>query len=480
VVETPAEAATDALAAVGALRAAHAMTFDCGRLTLSPPGVSKAAGVGEAVWRLGSSLHNTVAIGGLNDDRPMLEACEIGAALAWGSSGLVRSADVVVPGRHPEDLAAYIRALVASDRIPLGRVRRSVRRLRLGIREDGEPIDADDRGRNVLVGGDPRSGKTWFVGLLCEQLILKRYSLCILDPEGDYICLASLPGVVVHRVRQGEQPISGDLEALLQQPTLSVVVDLSDLVDEAKRAAARSLLVAVDALRRTVGVPHRVVLDEAHYFLHAREDPDLFHGDLGGYLLATYRIGDLAPEVLSACDPIILTSVADPQLAARVLALASAAEAAPEWVEALANLPIGEGLVLPMSSEQERTITRFKFAPRVTHHVRHRRKYIDVGVPSGREFVFTRHGSPTEHRVRTLRELVRALAQLPQDIIAAHLRRGDFHRWIEDVVGDRDLGAAIRSVEESDGSDARDAIARAIRRRYLDRELRSFDGELHR
>lgn len=476
-VESDAVTAADVFAALRALGATHGISLDCRRLTILPQGVSKATGLGEAVWRLGASLHNTVAIGGLDDDQSLLEACEIGAAVGWGSSTTLRqSADVVVPGRDPEDLAPYIRALVATKEIPPGRLRRSLRRLRLGNRDDGEPIEADDRGRNALVAGDPRSGKTWFVGLLCEQLILKRYSVCILDPEGDYICLAALPGVIVHRVRPDACPLSSDLEAILQQPTLSVVVDLSDLATEEKRAAARSLLLAVDARRRTVGVPHRVVLDEAHYFLHQPEDGDLLHRDLGGYLLATYRIADLAPGVLDACDAIILTRVADRELAARVLALTYGAEPSSEWVETLANLPIGEAVVLPTLPEQERGIARFKFAPRVTEHVRHQRKYVDVGVPSGREFVFTQNGLPIKHRIRTLRELLKALEELPQDIIAAHLHRGDFHRWIEDVVGDRELGAAIRIVEKSDGTKAGDAIVRAIRRRYPDSELPSLDG----
>lgn len=139
--------------------------------------------------------------------------------------------------------------------------------MRLGVRETGEPVEMEIRGRNVLFAGDPRSGKTWLVGSLCERLILKRYAICIVDPEGDYACLEALPGVIVHRAQRQADPLSG-LEQILRQPTLSVVLDLSLLATEAKRAAVRGLLRRVDALRRTLGVPHRVVLDEAHYFLH--------------------------------------------------------------------------------------------------------------------------------------------------------------------------------------------------------------------
>ena len=64
----------------------------------------------------------------------------------------------------------------------------------------GEPLDFAVRGRNILIGGDPKSGKSWMAGSLCEQLILQRYSLCILDPEGDYACLEALPGVIVRPI----------------------------------------------------------------------------------------------------------------------------------------------------------------------------------------------------------------------------------------------------------------------------------------
>jgi hypothetical protein len=437
--------------------------------------VSKASGLSEAVWRLGASLHNTVAIGDAEDDQSMLDACEIGAAVAWGSSALQRSADHIVPGSGPADLAEYIRALLDTETTPPGRIPHPVRRLRLGTRKNGEPFEAEDRGRNVFVAGDPRSGKTWLVGLLCEQLILNRYALCILDPEGDYACLDGLPGVIVHDVRQHEDPFHGGLEQILRQPGLSVVVDLSAIANDAKPAAVRSLLRGVDEVRRTHGVPHRVVLDEAHYFLHRSEDAALLDRELGGYCLVTYRIPDLAPGVLDACDDIILTKIADRRLAARLLGLAHPTEPSADWLDIVVNLPIGKAVLLPTSAGPEHGITRFTLGRRLTEHVRHRQKYVDVGVLPGREFVFTRNGCATEHRVRTLRELLEVLPTVSADVFAGHLVRGDFHRWIEDVVGDRYLGEAIRSVESGNTTTARETIVRTIRDRYLDAESEPCD-----
>ena len=58
------------------------------------------------------------------------------------------------------------------------------------------PLETAIHGRNILIAGDPRSGKSWITGLFCEHLILQGYCLCVIDPEGDYSTLESLPGVV--------------------------------------------------------------------------------------------------------------------------------------------------------------------------------------------------------------------------------------------------------------------------------------------
>ncbi len=48
-----------------------------------------------------------------------------------------------------------------------------------------------------------------------------------------------------------------------------------------------------------------------------------------------------------------------------------------------------------------------------------------------------------------------------------HLHRDDFHRWVEDVFGDRDLGDAIRRIEQRDAPSAHESIVSTIRERYL-------------
>lgn len=463
VVDAGADAAPQVVEIIRSLGLPLAITFNVSRLMVLPHGVSKASGLQEALWRLRTSVHNAIAVGNAENDHELLEACEIGAAVAWGSEALKRSADEIVPGDGPHAVARYIRDVLSLARIPPERMGR--RRVRFGTLSTGEPLDFAIRGRNILVGGDPKSGKSWMAGSLCEQLILQRYSLCILDPEGDYACLEALPGVIVQSVNSKDASLLG-LERMLTHPDLSLVLDMSAAPREDKPLLVRRLLEVLNRLRRVTGLPHRVVVDEAHYFLNRLDDPQLFDRELGGYLLVTYRISDLSPDILRASEAVIVTRVDDPRQAIALLALAPRGGPPSEGLALLADLAIDEAVLLPGSFESGDSFKRFRIAPRLTAHVRHRHKYADVPVRLDQEFVFTQDGRPTGTRARTVRDLLSALPALPDDVVQGHLARGDFRRWIEDVFGDSELGGAIRHLERGDVSSVRDALQRAITDRY--------------
>jgi hydroxymethylpyrimidine pyrophosphatase-like HAD family hydrolase len=464
IVEAAAATSHDVLTIVQTLGLPHGISFNRDRLMVLPYGVSKAEGLREAVWRLGASLHNALTIGDAENDQPLLDACEIGVAVGWGSEALKRCADQIIQGSGPPAVAAYIRDLLATGTVPPDRAHRNF--LRLGTRENGEPLDGVVRGRNLLVAGDSKSGKSWIAGLLCEQYILKDYSVCILDPEGDYVGLDALPGVIVHRLGQDTDSFP-DLERILRQPVLSLVVDLSAIQAGAKPAIVKTLLQRINALRRSLGFPHRVVLDESHYFLGGPDDAELFDRELGGYLLVTFRVADLSANVLSATDAIIVTKVTDRRLAAGLLALVPGFSPPSGWVDTLAGLMIGEALLLPGTPELGNVVTRFQIAPRLTTHVRHLQKYLDVVVRPGQEFVFTRQGRATDWRARTLGEFLAVLPQVSEEVLQGHMARGDFHRWVENVIGDRELGEEIRLMERGDASNARNYILRSVYDRYL-------------
>ena len=182
----------------------------------------------------------------------------------------------------------------------------------MGVTESGEPVGFAIRGRNLLIAGDPRSGKSWATGLFCEQLMLHDYCTCVIDPEGDYEQLEALPRVLAWG---GDDPLPSlpDLARMLRHPDMSVVINLSHVQYKEKVDYLKTLLPMLASLRRSTGLPHRIVVDEAHYFLNESNVGELLDLDLGAYTLVTYRPSDLHPDVRRAMEVICATRISDPQ-----------------------------------------------------------------------------------------------------------------------------------------------------------------------
>jgi hydroxymethylpyrimidine pyrophosphatase-like HAD family hydrolase len=447
------------------------LLFNRSRLMTLPQGVSKATGLRAALEMLRASPRNTVAIGDAENDHELLRLAEFGVAVEWGSVALRAAADFVVAGSGPPDVAPYIRHLADTGLIPMPEHAR--RRLRLGYREDGREFSLAVRGRNILVTGDARSGKSWMSGLLCEQLILHGYSLCVIDPEGDYRSLERLRGV---SVLGGHHPSPSpcDLLEALRYADRSVVIDLSRQPHAAKVQYVRAILPGLSAMRHRSGLPHRIVLDEAHHFLHDTDTSSLIDLTFNGYVVVTYCASRLPKDLLGATEVVIATCESDPIEVDGLRTICACGGCtqtdSASWCRRIGHLGPGQAAALPITSEAEGELRVFTMAPRLTPHVRHREKYGDVPVPENRAFVFAADGQPSDRRATTLREFVTGLEHATADMLAGHLRRGDFSRWIRDVFGDRVLAADLQVLEEHyhferDLNAVRD-ILNAVRSRY--------------
>jgi hypothetical protein len=85
--------------------------------------------------------------------------------------------------------------------------------------------------------------------------------------EGDYSGLETLPGLVVLG-GSADGPSPRELRVALRYPDVNVVLYLSRMRHAKKWSYIRALLPALAELRRRTCVPHSILLDEAHYFLH--------------------------------------------------------------------------------------------------------------------------------------------------------------------------------------------------------------------
>jgi hydroxymethylpyrimidine pyrophosphatase-like HAD family hydrolase len=467
VVETDAAAAQQILAVVRGLELPLVLIFNRGRLMVLPQAISKGVGLREALTMLRLSSHNAIAIGDAENDHDLLAVCEFGVAVSWGSKALQATADDVLQGDGPSAVAGYIRKAAKEMRLPPERIDRT--RLVLGTTQDGYPLALAMRGRNVLIAGDPRSGKSWVAGLICEQLILQGYSLCVIDAEGDYRTLESLPGVVVFG-GDTPPPELPDLARVLRHPYMSVVVDLSHVAYREKIDYLNTLLPMLASLRRTTGLPHRIVVDEAHYFLHEPNVRELVDLDLGAYTLVTYRLSDLHCDLRKAIEGIIVKRTTDLREIRALLAMAGSDNVESEWKAAFAGLTVDEAVLLPGIEEAGGKLRRFQLLPRSTIHVRHRAKYVDLQLIEGQGFVFTDNGKPVGPAARTLNEFVSSLKILPLSVLDGHARRGDFSQWIGGVFHDHVLASGLRKVEQryrlGHTRDLYNALVESIQERY--------------
>jgi hydroxymethylpyrimidine pyrophosphatase-like HAD family hydrolase len=466
-VETDAQWAGPMLEVIRALEQPLALVFNRGRVMVLPLAIGKSTGLRQALHTLRLSIHNTIGVGDAENDHDLLDACEVGAAVGWGSTALRAVADEIIAGTGPGAVADYIRRVLRQPRLLTGQMGR--RRLLLGRQHNGEEVALAVRGRTILIAGEPGSGKSWLAGLICEQSILQGYCVCVIDPEGDYRTLETLPGVIT---LGGDDPPPHARELLraLRYPDASVIVDLSKMAHRDKREYLRTLLPLLAAFRRSTGLPHKILLDEAHYFLAGSDVSRLLDLDLGGYIFVTYRISSLPTLLRTIADTVVMvTRETDPQEARTLLTMCRPRPCGGVSPEVFAALQTTEAALLPGVEEAHGQVRRFQLAPRLTAHVRHQTKYLDMPVLDAHAFVFNTDDRPGP-RARTLKEFTALLVAISGDRLAGHMRRHDFSRWIEGVFRDRPLAAHLRTIEAAIETDApgelAEAIAQAIRARY--------------
>ena len=214
----------EALAAAGVSRDP---VYNRGALMLLPAGISKGTGVQHALRFLGLSFHDVLAFGDAENDLPFFEVCGWPACPADGMWVVKEQADLIFPGENGEAVAAAVVGPVLQGLLP---VQFSVRhRIPLGWgAETSEPVAIPARGVNVLVHGDPLSGKSWLAGALVERLVAARYAVWVIDPEGDYQVPSRLAAVTWATIHS-EQEMVRLLSRFERNLGASVIADLSAL-----------------------------------------------------------------------------------------------------------------------------------------------------------------------------------------------------------------------------------------------------------
>jgi hydroxymethylpyrimidine pyrophosphatase-like HAD family hydrolase len=442
-----------------------------GALMLLPAGITKGSGVRVGIRELGLSFHDVLALGDAENDLDLFAACGAAGCPASAEAPVRERADWVFPGADGEAIADAIRGpLLGGD---LARDRRTRDRLLLGWAvETAEPVTIPARGVNVLVQGDPLSGKSWLAGALIERLRRRAYATCVIDAEGDYHVLSRIPGVTAATI-DGERAMNEVLGLFGRTPTACVIANLADLSHARKVEVIEHGLVAIGEMRARVGLPHWVVIDEAHYSLHPGgvAEPALATLAEKGFCLVTYRSSWLRPSVIGALDVVILGRTGRPDEQAFLDTLLTGPAWRNERVAAAAReLPRGQFVAIQADRTDTRTAVSFVPTPRETPHVRHRGKYAESALFPDRRFVFRWPDGRLAGTADSFASFREAIASIAEPVLAGHARRRDLSRWVRDVFADHALGVQLRKLEarweRGEVADLRQEIEHLISFRY--------------
>lgn len=414
-----------------------------GERMILPPGVSKATGVATALAEIGISPHSAIAIGDAENDLAMLEACEVGVAVANAVVSLKERADVVLSAANGKGVSEIVEKLVHGDDEGLRSTRFEVV---LGSRSDGSWVRMPASGTDLLIVGGSGSGKSFAAGLVAEQLIALGYVVCAIDPEGDHAPLArlarttSLGGTIT-------PPDPDDVARVLRQSMTSVVVDLSLVSAPERDAWTQRALATLEEQRETHGIPHWLLIDEAHAPLGRDVSVGRwFRPSHKGHCLVTYRPAEVASVALSDLDLLLLLPGRGGVDRESLEAVASVAGPIAEDVRSRsASLVFGEALLLRVASAP--AVETLTLSNRWVRHVRHWHKYAAAQLPSAQRFYFRAASGALVGIAGNLVEFHRLLHRCDAETLSRHARAHDFSRWIAGVIADRELAGTFREIE---------------------------------
>jgi haloacid dehalogenase-like hydrolase len=380
-----------------------------------------------------------LAIGDAENDLALFDACGWSACPDNALPEVKARVDWIFPGADGEGVVRAIDGRILPGRLPPPRSGRH--QLLLGwMLGTAEAVEIPARGVNVLVQGDSLCGKSSLVGGLAERLAAAHDSVCILDPEGDYEVLHGLPTARLIDVAKRED-WTGVVDAL--QTATPVIADLTCVEHSAKAAVALSSLALTDRLRERIGIPHWTIVDEAHYlFPRHCEAPTTLAAK--GFCLATFRASELNRTVVEAMDVFVIGRTTQPdELRFLEHLVAERGLGGPITSAMLAELPCGTFVILRPG------VPGATFVPprRLVRHVRHLTKYADRGVAPHHRFFFLGADESTVAAAASLAEFIHMLAEVPRASVLHHARRGDFSRWVRDVISDRVLAVRLAKLE---------------------------------
>ena len=312
--------------------------------------------------------------------------------------------------------------------------------------------------------GDSGSGKSWVTGLLAEGMRHAGYQSLLIDPEGDFKGLRTLPGIAALEGNEKSIPSPALVVALLEMGNVTVVLDLCAYQVNHRMEYVTELLRALRSLKERKFRPHWIVLEEAQHFLPPNGNAvssalmPMLAG--GGWAFVSYRPDRLANLVLERVNYCLLTRLTEPeavQTVCRVVGPLLGEESPADIIRGYAWL-CGQHLV------------RLRPNARRIPHIRHLYKYLDTPLPAQKRFRFRDEQGFLDLEAASLFEFLQILPNLPVKSLAYHQAREDFAKWADSALGDEELAAHLRKLahRQLQGEGLRAALLQRVANHYLE------------
>ncbi|AMR29988.1 haloacid dehalogenase [Mucilaginibacter sp. PAMC 26640] len=416
----------------------YQLIFNKGAIMILPPGINKATGLHAALIELNLSEHNTVAVGDAENDNALLEAAECAVAVNNALPLLKENADWVTNNSRGAGVVELVEELLADDLLSLDpKLARHF--LPLGKKSDGTAYAISPYGKNILLAGTSGCGKTTFTAAFVEQLILKQYQFCLIDPEGDY---QDLPGALT--IGDGSQPPLTDhvIKVLSQTSENAIVCFLAIPLGE-RPAHFKRLLTELVQLRESTGHPHFIIIDEAHHLL-PKEDREIVSAlpeKVTNIMAITTKPELLSNAFLQRINLVIAMGDCPEQTMESFSELTSAA------IQISDNLIHQRNGALVWQKEQKLSFPITGNIP-AKFLMRHKRKYAS-GDMYANSFFFTGPNHKLNLKANNLMVFIQMATGVDDDTWLYHLHRHDYSNWFRNSIKDPQLSDHSKLIENA-------------------------------
>ncbi len=232
-------------------------------------------------------------------------------------------------------------------------------------------IDAQEfvTGRTCVIG-QSGSGKSYFIAVLCEQLLQNNIAFCIVDTEGEYFSLKEKFELLWVGGEEADVSIELDFYDLITKSiknNVPLILDVSDVMEQ--RKVVSDFAGKLYEIESQVKQPYLLIIEEADRFVPQSKDSIKEIEEISkrgrkrglGLLVATQRPSLVNKNVLSQCgNQLIGKLTTENDLKAVDLFFADRKE-----LELLPKLNIGEFFVMGNVVKEK---TRMQAAQRITQH----------------------------------------------------------------------------------------------------------------